>query len=319
MEKEFPGGIWPVMVTPFHRTGEIDYEGLGQLVNWYVDHGCDGLFGVCQSSEMFYLSLDERVHLAEAVVKEAKGRLPVIVSGHIADREEEQMEEINRMAETGVDAVILLTNRFASEEESDTVWRERCSRFLRKIDPQIPLGFYECPYPYKRLMSLENLDWCAQMGRFYFLKDTCCDLMQIEARLKVLEKTPLKLYNANSATLLESLKKGAWGFCGVMANFHPELYTYLYHHRDEKDISLLQDFLSIAAWIERQYYPVNAKYHLQKCEGISMETYSRKQDDLKMTQTWKREVEMLEELATVVENYYKKKHMGGRDETGGNW
>ncbi len=306
MEREFSGGIWPVMLTPFLKTGEIDYEGVEKIVDWYVEQGCSGLFAVCQSSEMFYLSLEERVALARAVVKFAKGRIPVVASGHISDREEDQINEINQMSETGVDAVILLTNRFASAEESDAIWRERCSRFLKQIDPQIPLGFYECPYPYKRLMSLENLDWCVQTGRFYFLKDTCCDLNKIEKRLEILKGTKLKLYNANSATLLESLKKGAWGFCGVMANFHPELYVYLYKNREEKEINFLQDFLSIAALIERQYYPVNAKYNLQKCEGLKIETYSRKQDDKKFTQTWKQEVQMLHELSEVMGMYYKK-------------
>ena len=143
MEREFSGGIWPVMLTPFLKTGEIDYEGVEKIVDWYVEQGSSGLFAVCQSSEMFYLSLEERVALARAVVKFAKGRIPVVASGHISDREEDQINEINQMSETGVDAVILLTNRFASAEESDAIWRERCSRFLKQIDPQIPLGFFK--------------------------------------------------------------------------------------------------------------------------------------------------------------------------------
>ena len=37
----------------------------------------------------------------------------------------------------------------------------------------------------------------------------------------------MKLYNANTATLLESMREGAAGYSGVMANFHPELYVWL--------------------------------------------------------------------------------------------
>ena len=88
-------------------------------------------------------------------------------------------------------------------------------------------GFYECPYPYKRVLSAENIKWCADTGRFFFLKDTCCDARQIQEKLKVLKGTQLKLYNANTATLLESLRGGAAGYSGVMANFHPELYEWL--------------------------------------------------------------------------------------------
>lgn len=304
-----------MMLTPFHRTGEIDFSGVKKMVDWYLDNGCDGLFAVCQSSEMFHLSLEERIGLAKEVVKDVHGRVPVIASGHVSDGEEDQVREINRMAETGVDAVILLTNRFASEEEDDAVWRERCRKLLQKITPDIPLGFYECPHPYKRLISLDNLEWCAQTGRFYFLKDTCCDLRQIERRLDVLKGTRLKLYNANSATLLGSLRRGASGFCGVMANFHPSLYACLYQRKEEGGMRLLQDFLATAALIERQYYPVNAKYYLQKCEGIPIDTYSRKQDDQNMTQTWKLEVEMLHELSLEMERRYGiREKMGGKNE-----
>lgn len=293
----FPGGVWPVMLTPFTQDGKIDYKALEQLVNWYIDHKCDGLFAVCQSSEMYYLTLEERIQLAEAVVKFTAGRVPVIASGNICDTPEERIEEVNRMAQTGVDAVVLITNSFATEEESDEIWMERCLDFMEHIESDIPLGFYECPYPYKRLISLENLKTCAETGRFHFLKDTCCDADLIQKRIEVIKGTNLKLYNANTSTLLETLRAGAVGFSGVMANFHPELYVQLCRNYREDEITYLQDFLTLASLIERQYYPVNAKYHLQAIEGLPMTTYSRRMDDKGMTDTFKKEVAMMDELA----------------------
>lgn len=294
---EFPGGVWPVMLTPFTEAGAIDYAALEHLVNWYIRKGCDGLFAVCQSSEMYYLSLEERLELAKAVVTMTAGRVPVIASGNICGTLEERIEEANKMARTGVDAIVLISNSFAEEGESDEVWMANCLEFLKAIDEEIPLGFYECPYPYKRLISLENLRTCAETGRFHFLKDTCCDADLIGKRLEVLRGTGLKLYNANTSTLLETLRMGAVGFSGVMANFHPELYVALCRDYQRKDIALLQDFLTLASLIERQYYPVNAKYHLQKMEGLPMTTFSRKLDDKGMTETFRKEVRMMDELA----------------------
>jgi len=301
---EFPGGVWPVMLTPFTEDGRIDYNALEHLVNWYIDKGCDGLFAVCQSSEMYYLTLEERLQLAEAVVKITGGRVPVIASGNICDTPEERIEEANKMAKTGVDAIVLISNSFAKEEESDKVWMANCLDFLEHIDSEIPLGFYECPYPYKRLLSLENLKTCAETGRFYFLKDTCCDADLIQQRLDVLKGTNLKLYNANTSTLLETLRAGAVGFSGVMANFHPELYVALCKKYKEEKISYLQDFLTLASLIERQYYPVNAKYHLQQIEGIPMTTFSRRMDDKGMTETFRKEVKMMDELAKEIGKHY---------------
>ena len=74
-------GVWPVMITPFTADGEIDYASLERLIAWYEQGGATGLFAACQSSEIFYLSLRERVELVRFVKQHA--HVPVIASGHI--------------------------------------------------------------------------------------------------------------------------------------------------------------------------------------------------------------------------------------------
>ena len=74
---------------------------------------------------------------------------------------------------------------------------------------------------------MEEIRYAANTGRFHFLKDTCCDAALIRQRLETIRGTNLQLFNANSATLLDSLQHGAAGFSGVMANFHPKLYAWL--------------------------------------------------------------------------------------------
>lgn len=299
MGNNFPGGSWPVMLTPFTEANEVDYPALKELVDWYIQNGVSGMFSVCQSSEMFFLSLEERTEIARKTVEFAAGRVPVIASGHVSDDFEEQVKELNAMAETGVDAVILITNRLAKEEESDEVWVENCKKLLDRINPDIPLGFYECPYPYKRLLSPDTIQWCADTGRFYFLKDTCCDMKQIQRKLDIIHGTNLKLYNANTTTLLESLRAGAAGFCGVMDNFHPGLYTWLCENYEDEKADEISDFLAVASLIERQYYPVNAKYHLAVCEGLHMTTKCRTKDESGLTETFKKEVHMLDRMAKI--------------------
>ena len=196
MTKKFPDGVYPVMLTPFTENNEVDYESLGRLVDWYIKKGVNGLFADCQSSEMFFLSLEERVKISEFVKKRAAGRVPVVTSGHISDSLENQAKELTAIAETGADALILLTNRLAKEEESDEIWLENLKKLLGMIPKNIPLGFYECPYPYKRIISPKLLKWCADTGRFYFIKDTSCDIKNMKAKLEVIKGTNLKLFNA---------------------------------------------------------------------------------------------------------------------------
>jgi 4-hydroxy-tetrahydrodipicolinate synthase len=286
------------MITPFTGANTLDFAALEYLVAWYLERGVTGLFAVCQSSEMFYLSLDERVSLARAVVKLAEGRVPVIASGHVSDTLAEQADEVQHIAATGVDAVVLVTNRFAPQTDSDAVWQQNIERFLSLIPDDIALGFYECPYPFKRLLSPELLTWCAQTGRFLFLKDTSCDLDQMRAKQTAVDGSALKIFNANAATLLDSLKLGLAGYSGVMANFHPELYAWLWQNWSAMpdEAQQLQNFLGAASLIERQVYPVNAKYYLQ-LEGLPISLHTRARDPRELTASARLEVEQFHALS----------------------
>ena len=275
MTKEFPNGVYPVMLTPFTENNEVDYEALGKLVDWYIEKGVNGLFADCQSSEMFFLSLEERVKIGEFVKKHADGRVPVVTSGHISDSLEDQAKELTAIAGTGADAVILLTK----ENESDEVWLENLKKLLEMIPKDVPLGFYECPYPYKRIISPELLKWCANTGRFYFIKDTSCDIENMKAKLEVIKGTNLKLFNANTSTLLETLEIVASVYSGVMANFNPEIYVKLcnIYKEDSSKARKIADFLTVASLIERQVYPVNAKFY-QKSIGNFNSIMTRTRD-----------------------------------------
>lgn len=306
MEKIFNNGVWPVMLTPFTDNNSVDYESLGKLVDWYIENGVAGLFADCQSSEMFFLSLEERVKIASFVKERAAGRVPVVASGHISESLEDQAEELNAIAKTGVDAVIMITNLLAKEDESDEIWLENLKKLLDKLPEDLALGFYECPYPYKRIISPELLKWCADTGRFYFIKDTSCSIENIRAKLEQIEGSHLKLFNANSSTLLETLEMGCSGFSGVMANFHTDLYVWLCENYDKEPekARILADFLTMASLIERQVYPVNAKYAQQKMGNFSS-IYTRTKDAALLNDTGKLEVEQLMRLTD-----YMRKQIG---------
>lgn len=294
MQHTFPNGVYPVMLTPFTEDNKVDYEALGKLVDWYIEKGVAGLFADCQSSEMFFLSLEERVEIGRFVKERAAGRVPVVTSGHISDSLEDQAKELTAIAKTGADAVILLTNRLAKEEESDEVWLENLKKLLEMIPKDVPLGFYECPYPYKRIISPELLKWCADSGRFYFIKDTSCDIENMKAKLDAIKGTNLKLFNANTSTLLESLELGGSGYSGVMANFHPELYVKLCESfwQGDGQSRKIADFLTVASLIERQVYPVNAKYY-QKSIGNFNSIMTRTRDPKELNATGILEIQQL--------------------------
>lgn len=308
MTLEFKDGIWPVMLTPFKNDGSIDYATLEILIEWYIKKQVSGLFAVCQSSEMFNLSLEERIELTRFIKEKTKGKVPVISSGHISHSLNDQIEELNKVAEVGADAVILISNRLARADQSEDTMLDNLKAVIKEIPQEIPLGFYECPYPYKRLLSDKVTEFCAESERFYFLKDTSCDIESIKNKLDIIKGSRMKLFNANTSTLLESLKYGASGYSGVMANFHPELYTWLVDNwkSDPKKAEFLQDILTMCSFIELKNYPLNSKYYLKK-NGIPIQTVTRKNLRDILSNTEKTELCQLRQLSQKILEIIKKK------------
>lgn len=282
---EYPSGVWPVMLTPYRLDGQVDLGGLAALTRWYIDGGASGLFAACQSSEIFHLTQEERQRIVHTAVEAAGGDVPVIASGHVSEDVGETLEEMRRMMGAGAAAFILISNRLCPEAADEAAWLAALDVLLRGADASWPLGVYECPYPYKRLMTDAMLDACAHSGRFAFMKDTCCDAETIRGRVRRLQGTPMRLYNANSATLLPSLLDGAAGFSGIMASFHPRLYAWLCDHPTHPNAQAVQDVLSVASQVEGLKYPVCAKYHLAELEGLPITPYSRAQDWRQLTRT----------------------------------
>lgn len=304
MSNYFGDGVWPVMLTSFKKDGSIDYHAIEALVEWYIQKGVTGLFAVCQSSEMFYLSLEERVNLTAFIKEKANGRVPVISSGHVSYSIEDQIKELKAIAAAGADAVVLLTNRLAKEDEDDDVFLERLEIIMNELPEDLPLGFYECPYPYKRILSEKVIQFCVESERFYFLKDTCCDLEMIRRKLEITKGSKMKLYNANTATLLDSLKSGASGYSGVMANFHPELYVWLHQNweKEPEKAEFLQGILTMSSFIELKNYPLSAKVYLKE-NGLPIESITRKNTTDSMTAT---ELSELWQLKTISDGLEKK-------------
>lgn|GEM_PF-2580308 len=105
--------------------------------------------------------------------------------------------------------------------------RGRLIPLLARLPADVPLGLYECPAPYRRLLSDDELKRCIDTGRFMMLKDVSCDLDTVKRRVALAQGSPLKVLNANAVTARDAMKAGSAGFDGVFTNFHPDLYKCL--------------------------------------------------------------------------------------------
>ena len=296
MIKDINNGVYPTMITPYTDDNKIDYNAVLGIMDWYSQNGADGIFAVCQSSEMFFLSFEEKLELLRFIVRNAPKGMSIVASGHTADDLDRQIYEANAFINEGIDAYVFIANRFAKEDEGKDVFLRNYSKAVSSI-PETGLGIYECPYPYKRLMTPDVLKECVDISPLLFIKDTCCSIEMIKEKLEAVKGTDLRIFNANGAILLESLKAGCAGYSGVMANFHPEIFSWLCKHfREEPEkAQRVQNFLGFASTIECQCYPVNAKYHMNLV-GVPMNIFSRARDCAELFDSRKREIEQMYEV-----------------------
>ncbi|RYE89871.1 MAG: dihydrodipicolinate synthase family protein [Cytophagaceae bacterium] len=277
MEKPAKGFI-PVMLMPFQNDGQIDYPALTRLTEMYIAAGAAGLFANCLSSEMFELSTEERLQSIRHVVQVAGGAVPVVATGTFAGALSEQADFVKKVYEAGTEAVIVITGLLAEEQDSNAVFNERIFQLFDQT-PGIPLGFYECPEPYKRLLSAEQLGEFVATGRVTYHKDTCLDINQVSAKIAAAKGHKFGLYDAYMGHAVESLRAGAAGLSCIQGNFFPELIVWLCNNYNNpqltSEVASVQQFFIRNMGVMHDVYPTIAKYSLKQ-RGMEISTFTRR-------------------------------------------
>lgn len=275
-KKRKPGFV-PVMVTPFKPDLSIDWGNFDRVTDFYAAAGADGYFANCLSSEMYALSPGERLAVTQRVVKHFKGKMPVVSTGSFGDTLEEKAGFVKKIHDLGTDAVILITGHMAAKSESDDVLIANL-RKLVSLTGNIPLGTYECPSPYKRVLSPEVFQYLVDSKRFIYHKDTSENITNIAAKLRKTGKSSLKLYNAHTASAAASLREGGAGLSPISGNFYPEVITWLCKNANnpvkKEEVDWLQSELAATEPLISKGYPLSSKYFLKK-RGVPVELVCR--------------------------------------------
>jgi dihydrodipicolinate synthase/N-acetylneuraminate lyase len=134
-------GIMPVMATPYDAGGEIVESEVRALVRWLLDQGAHGLSAVGEASESSRMTREERQRLAEVVLDEAGGRVPVIV-GVSAPNLRESATLAEHAASAGAAGVFLIPTAGASYDDTLAGFRrvaDACGIPLMLQDQAVPL------------------------------------------------------------------------------------------------------------------------------------------------------------------------------------
>lgn len=97
-------GTIPALVTPFDRDGELNLQVVPRLVRFLLERSIGGFFVGGSTGEAFLMTPQERMALADAVVREVAGAVPVVV--HVGAMDVRAVKIMAQHAQSiGADAV----------------------------------------------------------------------------------------------------------------------------------------------------------------------------------------------------------------------
>lgn len=269
----------PVMITPFNLKAKVDFDVVSHLVEFYLAAGVKGFFANCLSSEMYSISEDERIELTRHVVQCVNGRVPVVATGSFGLTIDDKAEFSKKIYDTGISAVILITGHYANVDDGDDVLLRNFERMF-KLTGNIPLGTYECPAPYKRILTPEVFRSLLASDRLVYHKDTSIEIQQVKTKLDIVKEmnSSMEFYDAHSPNAMHSLQMGAKGMSSISGNFYPEVLVWMVNHANDPakqdEVAWLQSEISRVDPLIHVAYPMSAKYFLRK-RGLPVRTISR--------------------------------------------
>ncbi len=111
-------GVYVPNVTPFDEKGEIQYDALGELIEYWIGAGVSGIVANASTGESPYLSREELTSMLGFVLEKVDGRVQVIAgTGAMATRE--TIEFTRDAKNAGAGGALITTPYFyrPSEEE----------------------------------------------------------------------------------------------------------------------------------------------------------------------------------------------------------
>ena len=80
------------LVTPFHEDGTVNFERLGEILDWHIAQGTDGILVLGTTGESSTMSHEEDDEVCRFTIDRVAGRVPVI-AGSGSNSTETQMEK----------------------------------------------------------------------------------------------------------------------------------------------------------------------------------------------------------------------------------
>lgn len=238
-------GTYTVLITPFTETGDaVDDDALRALVNWQIEQGIHGLIPLGSTGEFLSMSNDEKTQTAEAVIRQAAGRVPVLIGTGAEDTRE--VVRLSREAEAlGADGVMIIPPYYS------TPTQDECFHHYKTVADAIglPIMVYNNPATANLDITPPLVARLATIDNVSYIKESTLEVTRVRDIIRLC---------GDSMTVFggilgfESFVEGAEGWVAVGSNAMPKAFAELYTLTvEQSDIPAARDhYLSILSVIE---------------------------------------------------------------------
>ncbi|ANS48433.1 dihydrodipicolinate synthase [Bacillus thuringiensis] len=218
-------GAFPVLITPMDEFQEINWDGVKQNVNYFIEQKVAGIIINGSTGEFVSLSKEERFKMVETVLKEVDGRIPVFV-GTAAETTKETIEYTKHAEAHGADCALIINSYYCKPKEEEIYFH------FKEISNavNIPIMLYNNPFTSGVDMSTElMLRIGKECKNVTHIKESSGDIRKARDLVRQGEGA-FQVFCGSEDLVMESYLVGATGWVSVAGNIVPGLVTKMYEH-----------------------------------------------------------------------------------------
>ena len=216
-------GMMSALLTPFDRDGNVNFTVLSDLVEWQLARGLAGFYILGSSGEGLLMSEAERRSVAEAVLRQVKGRVPVVVHvGALTTRAACALA--SHAAEIGVDATSSIPPFYYN------VGPEGVKQYYIQVAAASGLPFYIYNIPGTTGVNVAVdvvRELLAAVPNLRGMKYTAYDLYAMR-KIVELDEGRFNVLSGADEMMLAAQAMGVDGAIGTSENFLPRVFVDVY-------------------------------------------------------------------------------------------
>lgn len=204
------------IVTPFHQDGSVNFSKLGELVDWQIQNGTDGIVALGTTGESATMTDEEDDAVCEYVLKRVNGRIPVIV-GSGSNCTASMLEKSLRYQAMGAQGLLIIAPYYNKTNE-EGMYRH----FATVVDAvDIPCILYNVPGRTGCSISEGVVKRLAGHPNVMGIKEASGN-MSYACKIARYLGPDFAMYSGNDDITVPILSIGGSGVISVLANILPK-------------------------------------------------------------------------------------------------